>query len=103
MRKIDKEGTIGDVIPGMPAYAAGLGPNMKIVAVNERGYSSAGLRDAVAAAKSDPRARIDLLVNNDDNFRTYALNYHGGWLDPHLERAAGAADTLGQIISAHAP
>ncbi|MCA1815090.1 MAG: M61 family peptidase [Acidobacteria bacterium] len=101
--RIDKEGTIADVIPGMPAYAAGLGPNMKIVAVNERGYSSAGLRDAVTAAKADPRARIDLLVNNEDTFKTYSLNYHGGWLDPHLERASGAADTLGQIISAHAP
>jgi predicted metalloprotease with PDZ domain len=100
--RVDKEGTIADVIPGMPAFAAGLGPNMKIVSVNERGYSSANLRDAIKAARTDQRAHIDLLVNNEDTFKTYSINYHEGWREPHLERASGASDLVGQIISAHA-
>jgi predicted metalloprotease with PDZ domain len=100
--RVDKEGTIQDVIPGTPAFASGLGPNMKIVAVNDRGYSSANLRDAVKAARTDQRARIDLLVNNEDTFKTYSINYHDGWREPHLERASGASDLVGQIISAHA-
>jgi predicted metalloprotease with PDZ domain len=100
--RIDKDGTIQDVIPGTPAFAAGLGPNMKIVSVNERGYSSANLRDAIKAARTDQRARIDLLVNNEDTFKTYSINYHEGWREPHLERASGASDLVGQIISAHA-
>ncbi|MFL6227924.1 MAG: M61 family metallopeptidase [Pyrinomonadaceae bacterium] len=98
-----KDGTIQDVIPGMPGFAAGLGPSMKIVAVNDRAYTPDALRDAVRAAHTDARARIDLLVDNDDTVKTYALNYHDGWRDPHLERASGVADLLGQIISAHAP
>jgi predicted metalloprotease with PDZ domain len=101
--RIQKDGTIQDVIPGMPAFAAGLGPSMKIVSVNDLAYSSAALRDAVKAARTDTRARIELLVNNDDTYKTYTINYHDGWRDPHLERLSGASDLLGQIISAHAP
>jgi predicted metalloprotease with PDZ domain len=101
--RVEKDGTIVDATVGMPAFAAGLAPSMKIVAVNDRAYSSAALRDAVAAAKSDPRARVLLLVSNEDTFRTYQIDYHGGWLDPHLDRLAGSADLVGQIISAHAP
>jgi predicted metalloprotease with PDZ domain len=101
--RIQKDGTIQDVIPGTPAYQAGLGPSMKIVAVNDDAYTPDALRAAVKAARTDARARIELLVNNDDTFKTYALNYHDGWRDPHLERESGAADLLGQIISAHAP
>ncbi|MDQ3907669.1 MAG: M61 family peptidase [Acidobacteriota bacterium] len=100
--RVAKDGTIVDAIMGMPAYAAGLAPNMKIVAVNDRAYSPTALRDAVAAAKTDRGARVSLLVSNEDTFRTYQIDYHGGWLDPHLDRLGGSADLVGQIISAHA-
>ena len=36
------EGTVGDVIHGGPAYNAGIGPGMKIVAVNGAQYSPDG-------------------------------------------------------------
>jgi predicted metalloprotease with PDZ domain len=101
--RVAKDGTIVDAIPGTPAYAAGLGPSMKIVSVNERAYSPAVLREALAATKADTHARVSLLINNEDEFKTYSIDYHGGWLDPHLERLSGASDLVGQIISAHAP
>jgi hypothetical protein len=61
------------------------------------------LREALAATKADTHARVSLLINNEDTFKTYSIDYHGGWLDPHLERLSGASDLVGQIISAHAP
>jgi predicted metalloprotease with PDZ domain len=100
--RLAKDGTIVDAIPGTPAYSAGLGPSMRIVSVNDREYSSAVLRDAVRAARGT-RARIDLLVINEDSYKTYSIDYHEGWRDPHLERESGGADLIGQIISAHAP
>jgi predicted metalloprotease with PDZ domain len=100
--RVQKDGVIQDAIPGAPAFQAGLAPNMKIVAVNEHAFSPASLRDAVKEARGT-RARIELLVSNEDSYKTYALDYHEGWRDPHLEREAGAADLLGQIISSRAP
>jgi predicted metalloprotease with PDZ domain len=100
--RVAKDGTIVDAIQGMPAYSAGLGPSMRIVSVNDREYSPAVLRDAVRAARGT-RARIELLVINEDSYKTYSIDYHEGWRDPHLERESGAADLIGQIISSRAP
>ncbi|HEX8161942.1 MAG TPA: hypothetical protein VF538_08725 [Pyrinomonadaceae bacterium] len=100
--RVAKDGTVVDAIPGEPAFQAGLGPSMKIVSVNGRAYSPAVLRDAVREARGG-RARIELLVSNEDAYKTYAIDYHEGWRDPHLEREPGAADLVGQIISSRAP
>jgi predicted metalloprotease with PDZ domain len=89
--RVARDGTIVDAIPGMPAFQSGLGPSMKIVAVNGRAYSPAALRDAVAEARADRRARIELLVSNEDAYKTYALDYHEGWRDPHLSDFAPPA------------
>src|SRR5438128_5930310 len=52
--KLGEEGTIGDVIPELPAYVAGLGPGMKIVGVNGRAYSVEALLEAITEAKTSP-------------------------------------------------
>src|ERR1700689_3674779 len=57
------EGTVADVIHGGPAYIAGIGPGMKIVAVNGAQFSPDVMRDAIAAAKNTT-ARIQLIVAN---------------------------------------
>ena len=36
---VSSKGMLGDVLLYSPAYEAGLGPGMKIIAVNGRGYS----------------------------------------------------------------
>ncbi|HKE58159.1 MAG TPA: hypothetical protein VKB46_15710 [Pyrinomonadaceae bacterium] len=95
--RVSDEGEIGDVIPGTPAYQAGLGPGMKIATVNGRAFDSDRLREALSAGmrSQDP---LDLGVVNFDVLRTYKINYHGGEKFPHLERDASRPDLLQQII-----
>ena len=94
---VTEDGTIIDVIHGGPSYAAGLGPGMKIAAVNGRQYSPATLREAVSAAKgtTDP---IQLVVANGAQFRTHSVDYHGGMVYPHIERDKSRPDYLGEIV-----
>jgi predicted metalloprotease with PDZ domain len=93
------EGMVGDVIHGGPAYVAGIGPGMKIVAVNGAQYSSDAVRQAIEAAKTATEP-IQLIVANGAQFRTFSLEYHGGLRYPHIEREEGRPDYLGEIIRA---
>ncbi len=94
---VKEDGTLTDVIYGSPAYAAGIGPEMKLVAINGRAWSKDVLLDALRASK-DSKEPIDLLIENAKFFKTYSIPYHGGIRSPHLERAAGA-DVLGEILT----
>jgi len=89
------EGVIRDVTDG-PAAAAGIGPGMRLVAVNGRRYSEKGLRDALREAKTGTEP-IELLVENVETFKTYRIDYHGGERYPHLERDASRPDLLSAI------
>jgi len=91
-----------DVIPGSPAAQAGIAPDMKLVAVNGRRWTPDILREAIRAAKggSEP---IELLLENDEYFHTYRLDYHGGERYPHLERVSGKTDLLTEIAAMKAP
>jgi predicted metalloprotease with PDZ domain len=93
---VREDGTLPDVIPGSPAYLAGLGPRMKIVAVNGRRFSPPVLLDALKAAKGNTQP-IDLLVENADFFKTYSISYHDGPKYPHLEKTDGP-DVLDEIL-----
>ncbi len=94
------DGSLIDVIPGSAAYAAGVGPGMKVLAVNGRRWSIDVFRDALRTAKGGSRP-IELLVENADFFKTYSVDYHGGEKYPHLERTSGE-DRLSKIIASHA-
>ena len=94
---VKEDGTLTDVIYGSPAYAAGIGPEMKLVAINGRAWSKDVLLDALRAS-TDSKEPIDLLIENAKFFKTYSIPYHGGIRSPHLERAAGA-DVLGEILT----
>jgi predicted metalloprotease with PDZ domain len=94
---VKEDGTLTDVIYGSPAYAAGIGPGMKLVAINGRAWSKDVLLDALRASK-DSKEPIDLLIENAKFFKTYSIPYHGGIRSPHLERAEGA-DVLGEILT----
>jgi len=95
--KLNEDGAVGDAIPGLPAYASGLGPGMKIVGVNRHAFSIEVLREAIRAAKG-PTAPIDLLVQNGSSLKVYSINYHDGERYPHLERDPSRPDLLAQII-----
>jgi predicted metalloprotease with PDZ domain len=92
------DGGINDTIEGEVAAKAGIGPGMKLVAVNGRRFSPDVLRDAIKAAKNSS-ATIDLLVENTDYYKTYKLDYHGGEMYPHLVRDESKPDLLSDILN----
>ncbi len=96
---VKDDGVIEDTIEGMDAARAGIGPGMKIVAVNGRRFTFDVLRDALHEGmnRSEP---LQLLVENADYFRTYSLDYHGGERYPHLVRNDSKPDQLSDIIRA---
>jgi len=96
----DTDGMIVDVTPDLPAWKAGVGPGMKLVAVNSRRYTMDVLKDALAASSAS-KEPMTLLVDNHDFFKTYSLDYHDGVRNPHLERS-GSADVLAKVIAPHA-
>ena len=94
---VGEDGKLDDVIVGSPAYQSGLGPGMKLVAVNGRTWSPPVLHAALRAAQgSEPP--IELLVENAQFFKTYSVAYHEGEKNPHLERVLDEADVLEDIL-----
>lgn len=97
---IKENGDIEDTIEGMDAAHAGIGPGMKIVAVNGRRFTPQVFRDALFEGKNTSQA-LQLLIENTDYFRTFGLDYHGGEKYPHLVREESKPDTMSEIIRAH--
>ncbi len=97
---VKEDGTIKDIVPGKPVYQAGMGPGMKLVAVNSRRYSKERLREAIAASKGQ---RIELLVENGDYIKSYSIDYKDGEKYPRLERIPGKKDLLSLILESRSP
>jgi predicted metalloprotease with PDZ domain len=90
-----KDGTIDDVWPGSPAYEAGIGPHMIILAVDGRVYSAEVLNESIAHPKN---GKISLVVRNFDSVETREIHYSGGVRNPHLERIPESHDYLTEIL-----
>jgi predicted metalloprotease with PDZ domain len=93
-------GQIDDVRMGSPAFHAGLGPGTKLVAIDGRAFTSEVLKQAIREAKTRP---IELIVSNDNEFRTVRLDYHDAEKYPRLERVQGTPDLLDEILKPLAP
>jgi predicted metalloprotease with PDZ domain len=93
---VKKDGEFADVIYGSPAYLAGIGPGMKLIAINGRAWDKDVLQDVLRASR-DGKQPLDLLVENAKFFKTYSIPYHDGIRNPHLQRTS-AFDVLGEII-----
>lgn len=91
-----EDGSIIDVIHDGPAYNAGIGPGMKIVAVNGAQYGPDVLREAINTAKTATQP-IQLIVSNGAQFQVVRVDYHGGLQYPHVVRDASRPDYLGEI------
>lgn len=94
---LSEKGHIVDTIEGMPAAKAGIGPGMKLIAVNGKRFSGDALRDALREGKISS-APLELLVENTEYYRTFKIDYHGGEMYPHLVRDESKPDVLGEII-----
>jgi hypothetical protein len=44
-----------------------------------------------------------LLLENEEYFRSFRIDYHGGERYPHLERVEGKPDVLGEIAKMRVP
>jgi predicted metalloprotease with PDZ domain len=88
---------VADVVPGSVAHKAGVGPGMRVIAVNGRRFTATGLREALAAT-SGGKQKVELLVENGDFYRTLPLDYRDGERYPMLERGAGM-DLLAAICA----
>ena len=94
---VNNSSILDDVRVDSPAFQAGLGPGMKLVAVNGHGYNGDVLKNAIRGAKG-ATSPIELIVSNDNEFRTVRLDYHDGEKYPQLERVQGTPDLLDGII-----
>ena len=94
---LSKDGVVVDAIPGSPAYAAGVGPGMKLIGVNGRKYTKDVLRTALHASLTSAQP-ITLLMENADYYSTFQVDYHGGNRYPHLVRNEGQPNLLDEII-----
>ena len=90
-------GSIMDATFGMPAAQAGIGPGMKVVAVNGRAFSPKTLREALKLGKGGNQP-LELLIKNGEYYRTFKLNYNQGEKYAHLERDSSKPDLLSEII-----
>jgi len=94
---VAEDGKLDDVIVGSPAYQSGIGPGMKLVAVNGRKWTPPVLHAAIKAAQGTATP-IELLVENAQFFQDYSISYHEGDKNPHLERVSGQPDLLNLLL-----
>jgi predicted metalloprotease with PDZ domain len=99
---LSPEGNIGDVLPGSPADQAGIVQDMKLVAVDGRAWSVKRLRDAIKTAATNS-APLTLLIQDQDYYRTFTVDYHGGEKYPVLERNTSKPNLLDDVIRPLAP
>jgi predicted metalloprotease with PDZ domain len=95
--QLSGKGNVGDVREDSAAWTAGLAPGMQVIAVNDRSFSADLWTAAIASAKgtSEP---IHLLIKQGGWYARMDVAYHDGVKSPHLERIAGTADMLLQIM-----
>jgi predicted metalloprotease with PDZ domain len=94
---VGRTGGVSDVLKGGVADKAGVGPGMKILAVNGRAYTPEVLKAAIHDSK-DSGPAIELIVLNTGYYKIIKLDYHGGERYPQLERISGTPERLDDIL-----
>jgi predicted metalloprotease with PDZ domain len=93
---VGADGAVGDAWPGSPAFEAGVGPGMKIIAVNGRKYSADELKRVLQGSRTS-RDPIAFILENGTYYSVVEVDYHGGTRYPHLVRKEGTPDILSAI------
>jgi len=88
---------VSDVLWNGPAFTAGIAPGMDLLAIDGHEYTQEGLLSAISDAKSGSQP-IELLVKDQDTYRTVKVDYHDGLRYPHLERRANVPALLDAIV-----
>jgi predicted metalloprotease with PDZ domain len=87
-----------DVLKGGVSDRAGIGPGMRLLAVNGHAFTPAILRAALKDGKGDGPA-FDVIVENSGFYRVLKIEYHDDERYPALERVAATPDRLDEILS----
>lgn len=91
------DSSVQDVLVGSMADQAGLGPGMKLIAVNGRSASDELLHNAIKEAKGG-RDPIELIVENQGFFKVIKLDYHDGEKYPRLTRDGNSPVILDGVM-----
>lgn len=94
---LNRDGRVLDAIEGGVAAKAGVGPGMRVVAVNGRKYAPNVLLAALREARASHQP-TQLLIENTEYFHTVSLNYFDGPREPHLVRDESKPDVLSDIL-----
>lgn len=94
---VREDGTVQDVTVGGAAQKAGIAPEDKLIAVNNRQWTALVLRDAVQKTASVAQP-IELMAKRGEYYSTHRIEYTGGEKFPHLERDESKADLLTKIM-----
>src|SRR5215472_16021274 len=94
---LNDKGEIVDVIAQSLAWKAGIAPGATLVAVNGHKFNPDSLREALRLGKGRG-PKLELLVVNNDYYKTYVLDYHAGERYAHLVRDESKPDMLSDII-----
>ena len=99
---VKNDGTVGDVVVGSPAWSAGMGPGMRVIAVDAVKWSPEAAAAALLAAthRTDP---IAVTVEHGDELHALQIDYHDGDRHPHLERDLTHPDLLQAILAPRKP
>ncbi len=96
---LGSDGTVASVLWGGPAFNAGLARGTRLVAVDGLAAETpSALSDAVTRATTK-KAPLVLLLRQGKRYREVSIDYHGGLRYPHLERVAGTADRLDDVLA----
>lgn len=95
---ITSDGTIQDVVPGSPAYDAGVAPGMHLALIGGDKWSIVAAQRAISAAQRSALP-IYLVVDVGNESRTLQVNYRRGLRYPHLTRDASRVDRLSDLLA----
>jgi predicted metalloprotease with PDZ domain len=96
------DGFVADVVHGSPAFAAGVAPGMRLLAIGGRKWTAAIARDVLVKAERAAEP-IELVVESADLVRVVRVDYHGGLRNPRLVRDASRPDLLSRILTPRVP
>jgi predicted metalloprotease with PDZ domain len=96
-RDSDNSTLVGNVWWNSPAFKAGIVPNMRIVSVNGKAYTSKLLRAAILAAEKD-KTPLQLQFRSGDEYKTFSIPYYDGLRYPSLQRVEGTPNRLDDIF-----
>jgi predicted metalloprotease with PDZ domain len=98
---ISRDAVLTEVVWDSPAFKAGLATNTTLIAVNGRAYSAELIKRAITEAAAGG-ALVELIVKQQDRYRTLTLDYRGGLRYPHLAPVAGRQDGLTTLFAPRA-